>query len=67
MNPGTAGQHRSLRPVAAIPGTYGHLEDISPLVEQAHQANALVAVAADIMATAAGEIARRPGRRRGAG
>ena len=32
------------------PGTYGHLEDISPLVEQAHQANALVAVAADIMA-----------------
>ncbi len=32
------------------PGTYGHLEDISPLVESAHAANTLVAVAADIMA-----------------
>jgi len=32
------------------PGTYGHLEDISPLVEKAHAANTLVAVAADIMA-----------------
>ena len=32
------------------PGTYGHLEDISPLVEKAHSANTLVTVAADIMA-----------------
>ena len=32
------------------PGTYGHLEDISPLIETAHAARILVAVAADIMA-----------------
>ncbi len=32
------------------PGTYGHLDDISPLVKKAHAANTLVAVAADIMA-----------------
>jgi glycine dehydrogenase len=32
------------------PGTYGHLEDISPLIEQAHQAKTLVATAADLMA-----------------
>jgi glycine dehydrogenase len=32
------------------PGTYGHLEDISPLIDKAHEANTLVAVAADIMA-----------------
>jgi glycine dehydrogenase len=32
------------------PGTYGHLEDMSPLVEKAHSASTLVAVAADIMA-----------------
>ncbi|MEZ5573926.1 MAG: aminomethyl-transferring glycine dehydrogenase [Halioglobus sp.] len=32
------------------PGTYGHLEDISPLIDSAHAANTLVAVAADIMA-----------------
>ena len=32
------------------PGTYGHLQDIAPLVEQAHGTNTLVAVAADIMA-----------------
>ncbi len=32
------------------PGTYGHLEDIGPLIDQAHAANCLVAVAADIMA-----------------
>jgi glycine dehydrogenase len=32
------------------PGTYGHLGDIGPLIEQAHGANCLVAVAADIMA-----------------
>jgi len=31
------------------PGTYGHVNDLSPLIEQAHQANVLVAVAADIM------------------
>lgn len=32
------------------PGTYGHLEDIEPLIEKAHAANTLVTVAADIMA-----------------
>ena len=32
------------------PGTYGHLQDIGPLIEQAHAAQTLVAVAADIMA-----------------
>ena len=32
------------------PGTYGHVHDISPLVEKAHGKNTLVAVAADIMA-----------------
>tara|TARA_R110001599_G_scaffold353838_1_gene599671 strand:+ start:28956 stop:31838 length:2883 start_codon:yes stop_codon:yes gene_type:complete len=32
------------------PGTFGHLEDISPLIDRAHEANTLVAVAADIMA-----------------
>jgi glycine dehydrogenase len=32
------------------PGTYGHIEDISPLINKAHEANTLVAVAADIMA-----------------
>ncbi|MDE0929810.1 MAG: glycine dehydrogenase, partial [Halioglobus sp.] len=32
------------------PGTYGHLQDISPLTEKAHAKNTLVAVAADIMA-----------------
>ena len=32
------------------PGTYGHLDDISPLIEKAHAAKTLVAVAADIMA-----------------
>jgi len=32
------------------PGTYGHLEDISPLIERAHDNKTLVAVAADIMA-----------------
>ncbi|RLA48039.1 MAG: glycine dehydrogenase (aminomethyl-transferring) [Gammaproteobacteria bacterium] len=32
------------------PGTYGHLEDISPLIKQAHEAKTLVCAAADIMA-----------------
>jgi len=32
------------------PGTYGHLDDISPLIERAHAARTLVTVAADIMA-----------------
>jgi glycine dehydrogenase len=32
------------------PGTYGHLEDLTPLIENAHAANTLVGVAADIMA-----------------
>ncbi|MCL4108894.1 UNVERIFIED_CONTAM: hypothetical protein GTU68_008089 [Idotea baltica] len=32
------------------PGTYGHLENITPLIEKAHSQKTLVAVAADIMA-----------------
>ncbi|MBN7797311.1 aminomethyl-transferring glycine dehydrogenase [Parahaliea mediterranea] len=32
------------------PGTHGHLEDISPLIETAHDNQTLVTVAADIMA-----------------
>jgi len=32
------------------PGTYGHLQDISPLIDAAHDAQTLVTVAADIMA-----------------
>lgn len=32
------------------PGTYGHLHTIAPLVDRAHEAGTLVAVAADIMA-----------------
>jgi glycine dehydrogenase len=32
------------------PGSQGHLHDIAPLIEQAHQAQTLVTVAADIMA-----------------
>ncbi|MGB1139768.1 MAG: aminomethyl-transferring glycine dehydrogenase, partial [Halioglobus sp.] len=32
------------------PGTYGHLADIEPLIEKAHEAKTLVTVAADIMA-----------------
>ncbi|MFK7976349.1 MAG: aminomethyl-transferring glycine dehydrogenase [Halioglobus sp.] len=32
------------------PGTYGHLIDIEPLIEKAHDGNTLVTVAADIMA-----------------
>ncbi|MEH6588795.1 MAG: aminomethyl-transferring glycine dehydrogenase [Halioglobus sp.] len=32
------------------PGTYGHLEDISPLIDKAHEHKTLVGVAADIMA-----------------
>jgi glycine dehydrogenase len=32
------------------PGTYGHLADLSPLIDQAHAAQTLVTVAADIMA-----------------
>lgn len=32
------------------PGTYGHLHDIAPLIERAHENKVLVSVAADIMA-----------------
>ncbi len=32
------------------PGTYGHLDDLAPLIDSAHAAHTLVAVAADIMA-----------------
>ena len=40
------------------PGTYGHLNDISPLVEKAHAAKTLVATAADLMALT---LVRPPG------
>lgn len=40
------------------PGTYGHLNDISPLIDKAHDANTLVTVAADIMALL---LVRAPG------
>ncbi|MEZ5568817.1 MAG: aminomethyl-transferring glycine dehydrogenase [Halioglobus sp.] len=40
---------RGLRPAVQYPGTYGHLRDLA-LIERAHAANTLVAVAADIMA-----------------
>ncbi len=40
------------------PGTHGHLEDISPLIERARAAQTLVAVAADIMALL---LVRSPG------
>ena len=40
------------------PGTCGHLQDIAPLIEQAHAAQTLVTVAADIMALL---LVRSPG------
>ena len=40
------------------PGTYGDLEDISPLIETAHDAKTLVATAADLMALI---LAKPPG------
>jgi glycine dehydrogenase len=40
------------------PGTYGHLDDISPLIDRAHAAKTLVATAADLMAMA---LVRPPG------
>jgi len=42
--------HEAFGLLLQYPGTYGHLEDISPLIEQAHETDTLVAVAADIMA-----------------
>ena len=42
--------HEGFGLLVQYPGTYGHLENISPLIEQAHAANTLVTVAADIMA-----------------
>jgi glycine cleavage system P protein (glycine dehydrogenase) len=44
------GQTEAFGLLLQYPGTYGHLNDISGLIEQAHQANTLVTVAADIMA-----------------
>ncbi|MEM8562168.1 MAG: aminomethyl-transferring glycine dehydrogenase [Pseudomonadota bacterium] len=32
------------------PGTYGHVSDLKPLIEQAHNADVLVTIAADLMA-----------------
>ncbi|NQX89863.1 MAG: aminomethyl-transferring glycine dehydrogenase, partial [Halioglobus sp.] len=42
-------KHEAFGLLLQYPGTYGHLTDISPLVEQAHGAATLVAVCADIM------------------
>ena len=44
------GQTEAFGVLLQYPGTYGHLEDIAPLIEQAHAAGTLVTVAADIMA-----------------
>ena len=44
------GQTEAFGLLLQYPGTYGHLNDISPLVEKAHAAKTLVAAAADIMA-----------------
>ena len=44
------GQTEAFGLLLQYPGTYGHLDDISPLVEKAHAAKTLVAAAADIMA-----------------
>jgi len=43
-------KHEAFGLLLQYPGTYGHLNDISDLVENAHSCNTLVAVAADIMA-----------------
>ncbi|KAA1192753.1 aminomethyl-transferring glycine dehydrogenase [Pseudohalioglobus sediminis] len=43
-------EHQAFGMLLQYPGTYGHLEDLSPLIEQAHSAQTLVTVAADIMA-----------------
>jgi glycine dehydrogenase len=45
-----AGNTEAFGMLLQYPGTYGHLNDISPLIEQAHAGGTLVAVAADIMA-----------------
>ncbi|MEM9256974.1 MAG: aminomethyl-transferring glycine dehydrogenase [Pseudomonadota bacterium] len=45
-----AGQSEAFGLLVQYPGTHGHLRNIEPLIEQAHSANTLVAVAADIMA-----------------
>ena len=45
-----AGQTDAFGLLVQYPGTYGHLQDLAPLIEQAHGNNTLVAVAADIMA-----------------
>src|SRR5210317_2128793 len=43
------GQTEAFGLLLQYPGTYGHLEDISPLVDKAHEAKTLVCVATDIM------------------
>jgi glycine dehydrogenase len=45
-----AGSAEAFGMLLQYPGTYGHLEDITPLIDRAHKAQTLVAVAADIMA-----------------
>ncbi len=42
-------EHAAFGMLLQYPGTYGHLHSIEPLIEQAHEAKTLVAVAADIM------------------
>ncbi len=51
-------EHNAFGLLVQYPGTYGDLEDLSPLIEQAHNGNTLVAVAADIMALL---LVRSPG------
>ncbi|NND69234.1 MAG: aminomethyl-transferring glycine dehydrogenase [Halioglobus sp.] len=45
-----AGNTEAFGLLLQYPGTYGHLEDIAPLIEKAHDGQTLVGVAADIMA-----------------
>ncbi|MDH4040006.1 MAG: aminomethyl-transferring glycine dehydrogenase [Gammaproteobacteria bacterium] len=45
-----AGSTEAFGLLLQYPGTGGHLEDISSLIDRAHEANTLVTVAADIMA-----------------
>ena len=43
------GEQEAFGVLLQYPGTYGDVKDIAPIIEQAHAANTLVTVAADIM------------------
>lgn len=42
-------QHDVFGALLQYPGTYGHVKDIAPLIEQAHQQNTLVTLATDLL------------------